>query len=194
MIPLARLSYPKLYVPEAVKGAERDENPRKRYGCVLLIPKSDKATYKLLKDYIDELKAKPPLKGTKLKADKVALRDGDDDDETEECRGHWILSANRAEKQGPPGVVDRKLKPITQERNQREEVVYAGCWVKAYVGLFVPSGFVRISCGLEALQFIKDDEPFGNKVRAEDVFSALEDEEEEEEEEEEGEDDDRNLD
>jgi hypothetical protein len=173
LIPNARLGYPKLWVP---KSAKNDPNSKPRYGCQLYIPKSDEATKAKIDKEIQQL-TKTHLKGVKPKAANLPFKDGDGEDGDDNTKGCWILSANRAEAQGRPQVVNRARKPI-DSKDQSE--VYGGCYVNALVGFFFQSSWGRICCGLEIVQKVKDGEKFGAPdVAAEDVMPELPDDPEE---------------
>lgn len=153
MIKNARIGYPKLFVPEAVKN---DPNARPRYGCAIYLPKSDEATKAKIDIELQRI-AKEKLKGVMPKSKDLAIKDGDGEDGDENTAGCWIISANRQESQGRPTVIDRDRSPLTQE----DARIYAGCRCDYLVGFYVPSGWKKIACGLEIVQFRGDDEPFG---------------------------------
>ena len=54
--------------------------------------------------------------------------------------------------------------------------IYGGCYCKALVNIYAydQAGNKGISIGLNGLQKVRDGEPFGNRVRAEDAFSPVE--------------------
>lgn len=173
MIPNARLGYPKLWKAEAIKDMA-DSKPR--FGCAIYLPKSDEATKAKIDTEITRL-AKLHFKGTKPKAKDICIVDGDGEDGDENTKGYWIISANRAESQGRPQVVDRKAKPID---SSDASTVYAGCRCNFLVSFFKPKSWNKICASLEIVQFVKDDEPFGApRPKAEDVMPELPDDEEE---------------
>jgi hypothetical protein len=173
-IPEGRLSYPKLYEPKAAKG---DPNSKPRYGCKILIPKSDEATKAKIDKEIARL-IKAHLKGVKPRSSALPIVDGDGEDGDEYSKGHWVLSANRAQSQGPPQVVDRQNKAID---SKNASTVYAGCHCDFMVGFFFQSNWGRICCGLEIVRKKRDGESFGAaRQAAEEVMPELPDDEEEE--------------
>ena len=170
----ARLSFPKLFRAEAVKG---DPDARPRYGCALLVPKDDEATMAKLNKEIQRL-AKEKMKGVQPKRKDISIKDGDDEDGDDFSKGCWIISANRQESQGRPVVIDRDRSPLAESDGKP----YAGCYVNAVVGLYVPRNWpTKVCASLEVVQFAKDGEPFGAGRVDPDVMPDLTDEEDGEE-------------
>ena len=170
MVPNARLGYPKLYKADGIKG---DPTSKPRFGCQLYLPKTDEKTKAKIDAEIARL-SKTHFKGVKPKVKDLFFRDGDGEDGDENTAGHWIISANRAETQGRPQVVDRARKPI-DSANQSD--VYGGCYVNALIALFVPKNWSKICASLEIIQKVKDGESFGApRVSADDVMPELPDE------------------
>lgn len=170
LIPNARLGYPKLYKAEGIKN---DASSKPRFGCQLYVAKSDTVTCKALQAEIDRL-AKLKFKGVKPKTKDLFIKDGDGEDGDENTAGHWIISANRAESQGRPQVIDRQRKPIDSSESNK---VYAGCYVNALIGIYVPSNWTKICASIEVVQFVKDGEPFGGgRVDVDAVMPELPDE------------------
>lgn len=173
LIKNARLGYPKLFAASAIKG---DPNAKPRFGCQIYIPKSDEATKAAIDKEIARL-AKIHTKGVKPKSSLLPFKDGDGEDGDDNTRGYWILSANRAETQGRPQVIDRSRRPIDSSESSD---VYGGCWCNFLVGFFYQQKWGRICCGLEIVQKVKDGESFGApRVAADDVMPELADDEEE---------------
>lgn len=150
----ARLSYPKLFRAEAVKS---DPNARPRYGCALIVPKGDEATMAKVNAEIARL-AKGKMKGVTPKRKDIPIKDGDGEDGDEFSKGCWVISANRQESQGRPTVIDRDKSPLDESDGRP----YAGCYVNAVIGLYVPKAWpTKVCASLEIVQFWKDGEPFG---------------------------------
>ena len=167
----ARLSYPKLHQPEAIKNMQ-DSKPR--YGCQLLIPKSDKATMAAIKAEVDRL-CKIHFKGKKPENADLFYTDGDGVKGDEHSEGCIMVSANRAESQNRPLVIDRAKNPV---QPGDEEDPYAGCYVNAKIGVYRPKGWAKICASLEVVQFAKHGEPIGaGKPVAGDEFDDLSDDE-----------------
>jgi hypothetical protein len=152
LIPNARLGYPKLFKPEAIKKMP-DSKPR--YGCAIYLPKSDKKTKAAIDAEITRL-AKLKFKGKVPKARDLFIQDGDEDGD-ENTAGNWVISANRAESQGRPQVIDRSRKAI----DSGDGSIYAGCYCNFLIGVYVPANWDKICGSLEVVQFVKDGEPFG---------------------------------
>lgn len=160
-----RLAYVNIANPKSDYGDEP------KYGLCALIPKSDKATIKKIKDAIEE--AREEGKSSKWNGKippnlKLPLRDGDtekDIEEQPEFKGMYFLNAYSKRK---PGVVDR----------DREEIfdlseVYSGCWGRLSLN-FYPyeiSGNKGVAVGLNNIQKLKDGERLGGgSTKAEDDF------------------------
>ena len=170
-IPNARIGYPKLFVPEAIKGMA---DSRPRYGCAVYLSKDDKKTKAKIDIEIKRI-VEAKLKGVMPKSKDLCIKDGDGEDGDENTVGHWIISANRQESQGRPTVIDRDRSPLAQQ----DAKIYAGCRCDFLVGFFVPKGWAKIACGLEIVQFRGDDEPFGAGRPDVSVMEDLSEEDEE---------------
>jgi len=171
-IPSGRLGYPKLFKAEGIKG---DATSKPRYGCQILVAKSDTATKARIDAEIDRL-AKVNFKGVKPKTKDLLIKDGDGEDGDENSKGCWIVSANRAETQGRPQVVDRARRALMPEDGKP----YAGCYCNFVIGVFVPKNWSKICGSLEIVQFVKDGEPFGGARVDTAVMPELPDDEDEE--------------
>ncbi len=168
----ARLGYPKLWKAEGIKG---DPSSKPRYGCQIYLPKSDEATKAKIDREVARL-TKVHFKGVKPKSKDICIKDGDGEDGDENTRGYWLISANRAETQGRPQVIDRARKPID---SSDAATVYAGCVCNFLVSFFVPKNWNKITASLEIVQFVKEGEPFGAAPAKTDVMPELDDEAEE---------------
>lgn len=163
-----RLSYVHLF-----EGKANDDGVIK-YSTSLLIPKSDVKTYEALK--AAERAAAANNGGGKWgnkKATKGSvIKDGDETAEDyPERAGCWHLDV-RANRQ--PGIVDRKLQPILDPNE-----IYSGCYARVSLTAFAYShqtGGRGVTFGLNHVQKLADGEPLGGITRAEDDFSALDDE------------------
>lgn len=166
-----RLSFPAIGHP---KDEENDDGKTSRaYKATGMLPKETHeeakvALVSIIKELIAENEAKVP-------SDKWFLKDGDDS-EREEYADHWIITAS-----------DKKVRPIARDadgermyveadyenREEREEALdkidetfFAGAIVDLLVRPWFFGGKVkgqtktfpkRISCGLGAIKFVKDD-------------------------------------
>jgi len=172
LVPNARLSYPKLWTAEHYKNRT---DTAKRFGCQILLPKSDEATTAKINKRIHHL-IKTELDGVKPKSDNMCIKDGDGENGKPETAGCWVISANRAEKQGRPQIIDRKRQALVPDDGKP----YAGCWCNFLISIYVPKGRdAQVCASLEVVQFTKDDEPFGApRVDVDAVMPELADDDE----------------
>ena len=79
-----------------------------------------------------------------------------------------------------PGVVDKSRNPIDLE--EMDTFLYGGMYARAALGAFAydTKGQKGVSFGLNAIQIVKDGEPLGIRVGAEEAFADVEDEDYEE--------------
>ena len=164
----ARIGYPKLFRPEAIKNLP-DSKPR--YGCAIYLKKSDKKTGGRIQRIVDEL-IKSKLDGVKPKTKDMCITDGDGEDGDENTAGCYIISANRAERQRMPQVIDRDRTQLGEDDGR----IYAGCRCNFLVSFYVPKGWSKIAASLEIVQFWGDDEPFGTARPDADVMPEYGDE------------------
>jgi hypothetical protein len=162
----ARLSFPSLF-QEAVFGGE----PTGKYEATFILDKVEHAdVIKQLEAQIKELQK--DLK-TKLGADKICLKDGDEQDRPE-FEGKMTIKASTKRR---PLVIDRDKSPLTEEDNR----VYAGCYVNGIISLWAQNNSYgkRVNAQLDGVQFNQDGEPFGDGAIAVDAFDAFGDEDDE---------------
>lgn len=168
-----RLSFVNLFTPKAT-----GDNPNPKYSCMILIPKTDKATIKAIKEaqQLALENGKSSKFGGKIpKSWKDTLRDGDEEYDVEEypeMEGMMFMnvSANEAY---PPHIVDRQVNPILDQSE-----VYSGCYARVSINAFPFSaqGNKGVSFGLNNVQKLRDGEPLGGvAARAEDDFDSLDD-------------------
>jgi hypothetical protein len=153
-----------------------ETNDKGKYSVAILIPKTDKATLDKVKAAIEAVKtdAKSATTwGSKFLASfKTPLRDGDTDRDVEkspEYKGCYFVNCNSGQK---PGVVDAQLNPILDKSE-----VYSGCYGRVSINLypFNVDGNKGIAAGLNNLQKMAEGEPLSGRSRAEDDFTAVED-------------------
>lgn len=166
---MVRLSYLNVFEPRAMV-----EGQDPKYSVCMLISKEDKDTLKKIKDAVNEAKkVGTSLWGGKIPTTlKTPLRDGDEErPDQEEYKNCYFLNATSKQK---PGVVDKRLNEIIDSSE-----LYSGCYGRVSVNFypFNQAGNKGIACGLQNMQKLKDGEPLGGRARAEDDFSAFEDEE-----------------
>ena len=160
-----RLSFPSLFRKAVFNGEET------KYEATFLLDKDEHA------DKIAEIEAaiaaavKDNLKGAKLAANKICLRDGDDVD----YAGYANAMSVKASNGKRPMVIDRDKSPLTEEDNR----IYGGCYVNAIIELWTQNNQwgKRINANLLAVQFYKDGDPFADGATASvDDFDAFDDE------------------
>jgi len=143
---------------------------RKRWGGDLLIPKDTpegKADFKKLKARIDELKAQNP--DSKIKSTDLFLKDGDSEDcRNAAAKGHWIVSAYRAEKQTGPQIFTRKKVQIENTATGHAEYPYSGAYGRMVITPFFTKngGIPRITASIEIIQKTADGERLGGSSDA----------------------------
>lgn len=164
-----RLSYAQLFTPKA------DDNGNLKYSVTCLIPKTDKDQVAKIKAAIEAAKKKDAAKiGTG--ASKNPLLDGDAQEDGvykykgEENRGHYLL---RTSTQNKPGVVDQNVQPILDQSE-----VYSGCFANVSVNFYGYNSKTNkgVAPGLNNVQKVKDGEPLSGGPRADDEFSAIDNE------------------
>jgi len=99
----------------------------------------------------------------KLNRQKWCFEDGNRRQNYAGYPGNWVLTANRAEKDNAPQVVDRGLKPISENSG----IIFSGCLVNARVDFYAQSGVnAGMRCTLIAVQFAAIAESFGGAAPA----------------------------
>jgi hypothetical protein len=159
-----RFSYP--HFGEA-REDERDDGTRKKaWQGVAMLPKS---THVAAKDaFVEIMRELEAANEVRVPPEYKCIKNGDDKDE-ELMHGHWLISFSEAGKNRPSA------------RNQKGEVIadisevddkfYGGCWGSVLLRPWYFNGTAknstkkypkRICCGYNGVQFLRDDEPFGN--------------------------------
>lgn len=145
-----RISFADLFKKGSFNGEET------KYGATFLLNKEEHA------DSIAEIKAqiadlvKTSLKGAKVPADKLCLRDGDE----VEYDGYAGCFSIKCSTKKRPIVIDRDRSPLTEDDGKP----YGGCYVNASIDLWVQNNAYgkRVNSTLLAVQFAKDGEPFAD--------------------------------
>lgn len=163
-----RLSYVNLFEPRAMPGQEP------RYSVTILIPKSDTATYQRIQQAIQAAIQKGTetvWKGVVPPNPRTPIHDGDGlrpsgEPFGEECKGHWVITASSKQRQE---IVDINLNPIIDQTE-----VYSGMYGRVNINFFPysHSGNKGIGAGLGPVQKLRDGEPLGGRVTAEQAFGA----------------------
>lgn len=169
----ARLSWPKLFKPEARPGSSEE-----KYSAMLLIPKSaEKVMEKLWAAEQEALEAgkSSRFNGRVPTKDYSIIHDGDDEEVAEdypERKGHWFMSVSASTK-FKPAVVDKSLNKIIDESE-----VYSGVYANVSVTAFPynQEGNKGVSFGLNNVQILGYGDPLDGRVEAADEFSEVADE------------------
>ena len=171
--PRSRFSFCHIWEPKSINGGDP------RYSMSVIIPKDDVDTVDRIngaiqaayRDGESKLKGKgalPPLSSI-----HTPLRDGDlDRPDDPAYAGCWFLNANSDR---APGIVDAHAQPIL-DRGE----VYSGCYGRVSLSFFAfnTNGNRGIACGLNNIQKLRDGEPLGGHMSAEQEFAGLDDEDE----------------
>ena len=174
-----RCSYPHLDKPWSM-----DPAAEPKYSVTGLIPKtadyreSVQALNKYLREWLAEKKQTVPQ-------NRMFLRDGDETGKPE-MAGHWTVSAS--ERDAPPlrgRYIDRATgKPEIISPQDAAKIFYGGCWISLMVEPWFQNhqvGGKRLNANLRAVQFLRNDTPFGRgritDEEVDDVFEAVPDDE-----------------
>lgn len=164
------LSYVFVSKPKAaVAGGEE------KYSLSAIIRKDDKVTLgnveKAIEKATKEGVARYGAKFGKSSNFRIPLRDGDVDKPDDAAyKNSYFLNVNSKTK---PGLVDKDVNPILDPSE-----VYSGCYGRVSIVAFPYSvnGSTGVSFALQNVQKLADGESLGGKARAEDDFSAFDDE------------------
>ena len=166
-----RLSYVYLNSPR-----KNDDGSDGKYGATLLIPKTDKETIRAINAAVEAAKAEGVTEGIKGAKDFPSpMRDGDGQrprggEYGPECKGMMVLNTTS---KTAVKVCDRMRNPILDGSE-----IYSGMWANVLIRFkcFNVPGNKGISCYLNLVQKVRDDQPLGGAApKAEDVFDAIED-------------------
>lgn len=168
-----RLSFAHVFKPQKSKDGKGDP----KFNCSFLLDKSTKTgkeNIAAMKEAMREVReAKWGDNPPKLKAEKMCLRDGDNED-WDGYAGMMYVSASNKRR---PTVIDRDKTPLTEE----DGVIYSGCHVHGIVRVWAQDNEhgKRINASLEGIKFVKDGEAFGAAPLSEDAFDAFDDDDDE---------------
>lgn len=197
-----RLSFFSVFQPQERRN-DAGELTGMNYNCNLLLKKTDPQVEIVKKAMADVKKAMWGENGPRLAGDKLCLKNGEPVDEAtgqakalyEGYEGCFFVSANKPVKMDKyalikSGQLKRPVKVIGprkgldglfRELNEGDQYApYSGCYVNAIINVYAYAGDKeknqppRINASLEAIQFKRDGEPFGN--RGVDVNSAFDEE------------------
>lgn len=170
-----RFSYPFVGTPS------EDENDngekQKRWRIVAMLPKTTHVEAKnLCKEVIQALISKNEAK---VPLDKWFLADGDSKEDAH-MEGHWLVNA--ADPKNRPKARDQKGQ-VMDDIGKIDDKFYGGCWGHVLIRPWFFAGKAknspktfpkRVSAGLNAVVFWKDDAPFGSgRIDDEDAWDGL---------------------
>lgn len=165
-----RLSFLNVFQPRAMA-----EGQAPKYSACILIPKDNKKLVKAAQDAIEaaRLGSADKFNGKVPASLKSPMHDGDGEmpnggEYGAECKGMYVLNASAKDQ---PHLVDRQVRPIMDQTE-----LYSGVWANVGVNFYAynNNGNKGIACGLNGIQKVRDDESLGGRKRAEDMFSAVE--------------------
>lgn len=145
-----------------------------KYGCMLLIPKSDEETCKALFEARDQVIAEYKKQAGKAKLPdgfKMLIRDGDDTDKDGDYyEGHWFLNCSTKVK---PVVVGRMRDEAGKLMPVKPEEVYSGMYGRCSLNIFFFSGTgTGVGAGLNGVQKLAEGERMsGGNFNAETTFA-----------------------
>lgn len=160
-----RLSFPQIWTP---KSFAPGQDPR--FNANFLIDKETQADQiAKLKDAVNALAAEK-WKGKKPGGLKLCLGDGEEKDYDGYENAVYVSASTKVR----PVIVDQKKNPLAEEDGKP----YAGCYVNVALSLWCQDNQwgKRVNATLDAIQFVKDGEPFGGKKVTADVFGEIEEE------------------
>ena len=131
------------------------------YQILLLIPKTDEETLKVVEEHIDLMK-KEIKRADKIVPNQLrtCLEDGDNQLKQEAFFEHWTFKASMKAVNGfRPKLFTRDLKLVDPNNYSDDNTfIYPGCRVKLEVQLWYSSGVERIVANLRNVQFVEDGE------------------------------------
>lgn len=174
-----RLSYP--HVATAQKNVAEDGTETFSFNTTVLLPKT---THTPAKEECVKLMNKLMAgKKFKIPASKKFIKNGDalDDDGERlmgpECEGMWVVSAREANR---PKLRSNKNDPTTGKParltpEQAANMFYGGCYGNVLIRPWLMENKYgkRLNAGLSAVQFLKDGEPFGQRLRDDDIDDSF---------------------
>ncbi len=174
LTPYGRLSFANLAQPREFK--KGDNKPM--FGCSILYPKPEfigktrddgnpfspwgdaaKHDLKLVKELHDARVLDEWPSEKKRPKLNDPFKDGDDE-KWGGYAGHIFI---RAKTKFAPTLIDSRKNEIPADKI--EDVLYAGCWVRAIVGTYTyeDTGNNGVGFGLQLVQFVRDDEVFSGR-------------------------------
>ena len=170
-----RFSYLNVFQPKA---PFNNPNGEAKFSTTILVPKTNTRAKALMDQAIEAAIVEGTASkwnGIRPPQPAICVHDGDGVRPSDgmafgpECKGCWVFTAScKADR--APFVVDTQVQPIIDPTQ-----VYSGMWGNVSVSFFAynNAGKRGIGCGLNGLQKVRDDEPLGNRVTAQDAFQAV---------------------
>lgn len=151
-----RASYP--HFGKAYESTNDDGKKSEKWSLKGMMPKAThKPAMRLMKKHMEQMMA--DNKTADLASDRKYLRNGDDLGKAE-MKDHFVFSASETT---PPKLRDRLAMKIPNDA-KADAMFYGGCWVNALIRPWWQNHQKygkRVNSGLSAVQFVRDDEPFG---------------------------------
>ncbi|MEN1989854.1 DUF2815 family protein [Paenibacillus hubeiensis] len=164
-----RLSFVNLFTPRANQPGQEP-----KYSTTILIPKSDVATMQRINAALEAAAQKGVSgvwAGARPAQPRNPIHDGDGvrpngEAFGPECKGHWVLTASSKQQQA---VVGPDMGPIIDQTK-----VYSGVYGRVNINFFPysNSGNKGIGAGLGPVQILRDGEPLGGRISAEQAFGG----------------------
>lgn len=164
-----RLSFVNLFTPRANQPGQEP-----KYSTTILIPKSDYATMQRINAAIEAAAQKGATSiwnGARPPQLAVPIHDGDGlrpngEAFGPECKGHWVLTASSKQQQA---VVAADMSPMIDQTR-----VYSGVYGRVNINFFpyLNSGKKGVGAGLGPVQILRDGEPLGGRISAEQAFGG----------------------
>ena len=164
-----RISYEHL-----LKAYAQQPGAEPKFSATLLIPKSDVGTKQRIDAAIQAAIAEGVAgkwNGARPPQPPTPVYDGDGlrpngEMFGEECKGHWVMTANSKQQQE---IVDMQMNPIFDSTQ-----VYSGMYARVVINFFAynAAGKKGIGCGLGPVQKTRDGEPLGGRMSAAEAFGG----------------------
>lgn len=165
----SRLSYVHLLAPQPPK----NPNDEPKYGCTVLLPKSDTASKARLDAAIAaaiDLGVQTKWDGVRPPRVDIAVYDGDGGRPSDgmpfgaECKGCWVISCRSSHQ---PGIVDTALQPIVEAGR-----VYSGVYARVNLTMYPykAQGKKGIAAGLNHVMITRDGDVLGGGVSVAEAF------------------------
>lgn len=164
-----RLSFVHLFQPHANQPGQEP-----KYSTTILIPKTDYATMQRINAAVEAAAQKGTTSiwnGARPPHLATPIHDGDGlrpngEAFGPECKGHWVLTASSKQQQA---VVAADMSPIIDQTR-----VYSGVYGRVNINFFpyANSGKKGVGAGLGPVQILRDGEPLGGRISAEQAFGG----------------------